>query len=166
MSKEVKKEEKAMLQMENSLFIPQVVELIGEGHMVTILARGNSMRPFIEDGRDELVLGQVDKLAVGDVVLAEIRKGLFVCHRVEKLENGIVTMRGDGNVEGTETFPADKVRAKLIKINRKGKTYNLQTSRLWRIYSAVWPRLFPVRRYLLALYRLLWLGQIPQRFKR
>lgn len=154
------------ISVENNIFLPQVVQLIEEGHKATIIARGNSMRPFIEDGRDKLVFGKVDHLAVGDVILAEVTEGHFVCHRIEKLENGIVTMRGDGNVTGTEVFSEGNVRAKLVQVVRKGKTYTLATSRLWKCYSSVWPQLLPVRRYLLALYRLLWLHQLPERWKR
>ena len=151
--------------VENNIFLPQVVQLIQEGHKATIIARGNSMRPFIEDGRDKLVFGEVDGLAVGDVILAEVTEGHFVCHRIEKMENGVVTMRGDGNVTGTEVFPVANVRAKLVQVVRKGKLYTLSTSRAWKCYSAVWPKLLPMRRYLLALYRLLWLHQMPERWK-
>ena len=154
------------LSVENSIFLPQVVQLIQEGHKATIIARGNSMRPFIEDGRDKLVFGKVDHLMVGDVILAEVEDGHFVCHRIESIKDGVVTMRGDGNVEGTEVFPEANVRAKLLQVVRKGKTYTLTNSRVWKCYSAVWPKLLPVRRYLLALYRLLWLHQLPQRWTR
>lgn len=152
------------LSVENSIFLPQVVQLIQEGHKATIIARGNSMRPFIEDGRDKLVFGMVDSLSVGDVILAEVTEGHFVCHRIEKIADKMVTMRGDGNVAGTEVFPEANVRAKLVQVVRKGKTYTLATSKAWKFYSSVWPKLLPVRRYLLALYRLLWLHQLPQRF--
>ena len=151
--------------VENRVFLPQVVQLIENGHTATIVARGNSMRPFIEDGRDKLVLGRVDSIAEGDVVLAEVSEGCFVCHRVDKVAGGMVTMRGDGNVVGTEVFPEEKVRAKLIQVIRNGKTYTLTTSRAWKLYSAIWPRLLPVRRYLLAFYRLFWLHQMPNKWK-
>ncbi|MBR6035917.1 MAG: S24/S26 family peptidase [Bacteroidaceae bacterium] len=154
------------LTVENAVFLPQVVQLIREGHTATMMARGNSMRPFIEDGRDKLVFGQVDTLAVGDVILAEVTEGHFVCHRIETIQSGLVTMRGDGNVAGTEVFPIANVRAKLLQVVRKGKTYTLATSRTWKYYSAVWPKLLPMRRYLLALYRLLWLHQWPERWKK
>lgn len=153
------------LLMHNDAFLPQVVELVKEGHEVTLLARGNSMRPFIEDGRDKLVFGKIDTLSVGDVILVEPTNGVFVCHRIEKIDNDTITMRGDGNVVGTETFSRDCVHAKLVKINRLGKTYDLKTSRTWKVYSAIWPRLLFARRYLLALYRLLWLHQLPNRWK-
>ena len=154
------------LSVENSIFLPQVVQLIQEGHKATIIARGNSMRPFIEDSRDKLVFGKVDHLMVGDVILAEVEDGHFVCHRIESIKDGVVTMRGDGNVEGIEVVPEANVGAKLLQVVRKGKTYTLTNSRVWKCYSAVWPKLLPMRRYLLALYRLLWLRQLPQRWTR
>ena len=36
----------------NDLLIPEVAELIRQGHTVTLTARGNSMNPFIVDRRD------------------------------------------------------------------------------------------------------------------
>ena len=151
--------------VDNSVFLPQIIRLIEEGHTATIVARGDSMRPFIEDGRDKLVLGKADSVRVGDVVLAELSEGHFVCHRVERISEGMITMRGDGNVEGTECFPEEKLRAKLLQVIRKGVTYTVATSRWWRLYSAVWPRLYSMRRYLLAFYRLVWLHQWPNRWK-
>ena len=148
-----------VLTLDNSVFLPQVVALINEGHLATIVARGNSMRPFIEDGRDKLVFGKAESFGVGDVILAEVTKGHFVCHRVESIDGDVVTMRGDGNVIGTETFHMADVRAKLLRVVRKGKVVTLADSKAWKVYSAIWPKLLPVRRYLLALYRLLWLHQ-------
>ena len=169
MSRQMKKIEREgqtpMLMFDNSVFIPLVLKEIEEGRSETsiIIARGVSMRPFIEDGRDKLVVGKVNSLAVGDVILAEVMPSIFICHRVVRIENGMVTMRGDGNVVGTETFPLEQARAKVVQVVRKGKTYTLATSKIWKVYSALWPRSSFLRRYLLALYRLLWMRQIPAR---
>jgi len=153
-------------QLQNSVFLPQVAELIREGHTVTITARGYSMMPFIEHNRDLLIFSKAGEVKVGDVVLAEIAKGVFVCHRVDALTGERLTLRGDGNVFGTESCTLGDVRARLAAVVRKGRRYDLDTSRAWRIYTSVWPHLLPVRRYLLALYRLLWNHQLPRRFRR
>lgn len=157
---------KRSVKVDNSVFLPELLQLIGEGHLVTISASGNSMRPFIEDGRDKLVFGAVDDLSVGDVILAEVERGRYVCHRIERMEGGIVTMRGDGVVDATERFAEEQVRAKLVRVIRKDKAYILATSRVWRCYSAMWMHLLPLRRYLLALYRLFWLHQLPVRWRK
>lgn len=161
------------LTLENSEFLPHLVELVNEGHLVTIIARGNSMRPFIEDSRDKLVFGKAVNVKVGDVILAEVEKGHYVCHRIEVLDGDKVVMRGDGNIPmpklnlpGTETFTRNEIRAKLVKVERLGKVYDIETSRTWKVYSAVWTSLLPMRRYLLSAYRLLWRGELPQRFRK
>lgn len=155
------------IQLQNDVFLPQVVELINEGHTVTIMARGNSMMPFIKDGRDSLIFSNLNlDIRVGEAVLAEIHKGVFVCHRIVEIKDGKVTLRGDGNVQGTETCRIEDVKARLVAVKRCGKYYDLRTSKAWKIYSFCWTRLLPLRRYLLALYRLLAMHQLPQRWQR
>lgn len=156
---------KKQLKVNNSVFLPELLQLVEKGHLVTILASGNSMRPFIEDGRDKLVFGKVENITVGDVILAEVEQGVYVCHRIETIEEGTITMRGDGVFNGTERLTKEQVRAKLVRVIRKENTYVLATSRVWKCYSAVWVSLLPLRRYLLALYRLFWLHQLPESWK-
>lgn len=152
--------------LQNSIFLPQVSEFLKEGKTVTLRARGYSMRPFIEHDRDDLVFAYTDKVQLRDVVLAEIYPGHFVCHRIEKIEGDRLTLRGDGNVRGTESCTLEEVRGKLIKVVRLGKTWNLQDSRFWHIYSLIWPKLLPIRRYLLAFNKIIFLHQFPERLKR
>lgn len=159
-------QEMSRLFLQNDRFLPVVSELLKSGQTVTLKARGYSMRPFIEHDRDDLIFAYTDTVRVRDVILAEIAKGHFVCHRVEKIEGNQITLRGDGNIRGTESCTLDDVRGKLIKVQRLGKTWNLETSRFWKIYSHVWPALLPVRRWLLAFNKLFILRQIPQRWKR
>lgn len=161
-----KKDEIEKKFFDNKEFLPIVYEYLKEGRTVTIRARGYSMRPFIEHDRDDLVLKYCDHVKERDVILAEIAKGHFVCHRIEKIEGQTITLRGDGNVRGTETCTLDDVRGKLVEVVRLGKVWNLESSRFWKIYSILWPRLLPVRRYLLAINKLFILRQIPDRWKR
>lgn len=153
--------------MQNDKFIPEICKLIDKGHQVTIRARGYSMRPFIEHNRDELVFGPVTRpVVVGDVVLAEINPGQYVCHRVDAVGDCRLRLRGDGNIYGTEICQRENVCAMLDGVIRFGKQYNLETSRTWKVYSWLWVRLLPVRRHLLAVYRVLWLHQIPNKIRR
>lgn len=155
-------EEKGVAFMQNELFIPELLKLIAVGHQVTIRARGYSMRPFVEHNRDELVFGPVTRpVRVGDVVLAEITPGHYVCHRVDAAGDTRLRLRGDGNIYGTEVCRREDVRAMLDAVVRKGHTYTLATSRAWHIYSWWWVRLLPARSHLLAIYRLLWFHQLP-----
>lgn len=150
----LKTEEK---QFANSLLLPEIVKMLNEGHSVTLLLRGYSMRPFLEDGRDKALLTQAHDVKVGDAVLAEIRPKHFVLHRIIKIEVHRVTLRGDGNL-GTEICNLEDVKASVVGFYRKGRTKLDKTDgKKWKIYSAIWTRLFPIRRYLLAAYRRIWI---------
>lgn len=132
------------------MLLPQVVALLDEGHTVTLPLRGRSMRPFLEDGRDKALLASIkEPPKVGDAVLAEVMPQHYVLHRIIDIDNGHVTLRGDGNL-GCEQCNVDDIRAKAIGFYRKGREKLDSTDGLkWRIYSWWWTRLFPVRRYLL-----------------
>ena len=98
------------LQMANALLLPEVIKLLQEGHTVTLPLRGNSMRPFLEDGRDKALLSIPKAIRVGDTVLAEITPGHYVLHRIVDISNGQVTLRGDGNF-ATEHCRLEDVKA-------------------------------------------------------
>ena len=84
------------VQMPNDVFLPFVIEQLNEGHTATLPLRGRSMRPFLEDGRDKALLQLCDHPQVGDAVLAEISKGLFVLHRIIRIEGRQTLDRTDG----------------------------------------------------------------------
>ena len=111
------------------------------------------MRPFLEDGRDKVILTPPREPKVGDVVLAEVREQTYALHRVIKIDNGTYTMRGDGNpLRMTEQFTYGNIIGLADGFIRKGKTVSTG-SRKWRWYSATWNVLKPLRRILLAIYR-------------
>ena len=147
--------------MRNDVLLPFVVEQLQAGHTVTLPLRGRSMRPFLEDGRDKALLKLCDHPQVGDAVLAEISKGLFVLHRIIRIEGRQVTLRGDGNLSDEHCMLSD-IRAKAVGFYRKGRqTLDRTDGRKWRLYSWWWTRLYPLRRYLLFIIY----PHIPQRFK-
>ena len=150
MNKQIKQK-----RVNNHLFMQEITRMFRqEGKKsVTFIVRGFSMRPFLEDGRDKVVLSPPREPKIGDVVLAEISEKRYALHRVIKVENGIYTMRGDGNpLRMTEQFTQDKIIGLADGFIRKGKFVSTD-SRQWRCYSAVWNILKPLRRILLAIYR-------------
>ena len=44
----------------NSILLPEIVKLMNEGHTVTLLLKGYCMRPFLENGRDVVLLKKGD----------------------------------------------------------------------------------------------------------
>ena len=147
------------VKLPNEIFLKEVRALIANGHDVTLRVRGVSMRPFLEDRRDKIVLTRPKTPKVGDAVLAEIAPGKYVYHRIIKMEDGKVTLRGDGNVYGTEQCTIKDIAASTKEFIRKGKPYSPE-SRAWWWYSALWPSNALVRRVLLAIHR-----RLPRRWK-
>ncbi len=145
------------VKMANSVLLPEIVRLLNEGHTVTLRLRGFSMRPFLEDGRDKALLTKAVNPKVGDPVLAEIEPKHFVLHRIISIQGDNVVLRGDGNL-GVEHCKLGDVKGAVIGFYRKGRTKLDRTDgKKWRAYSWVWTRLYPIRRYLLAFYRRIWL---------
>lgn len=146
----------------NEILIPQIKAMIDEGRTVTFRVRGRSMRPMIEGDRDSVVLvpctGEVKK---DDIILAEVSPKRYVLHRIIKVDGDTLTMRGDGNLLGTETFRRSDVIGRAEAFIRKGKRLEMN-SRKWKIYSWFWARMLPVRRYLIFIIY----PHVPQRFKK
>lgn len=144
---------KIVIQLQNSVFLPEVVKFLEEGHTITLRLKGYSMRPFLENERDKALLNKAGALKVGDPVLAEISHGHFVLHRIVSISGDDVTLLGDGNLSPEHCKSAD-IKGSVIGFYRKGRGILDRTDgRKWLIYSWFWMRLLPVRRYLLAIHR-------------
>jgi len=144
------------LSIPNDILIPQIKRMIDEGKSVTFLVKGYSMRLFLENNRDKVILAPCDKDMVkpGDVVLAEVGKGVYVLHRIVGRTADVLTLKGDGNIRGTETCRTADVIGLATGFYRKGRTRpDLVTGWKWKAYSFIWLRLSPFRRYILAVYR-------------
>ena len=140
------------VELPNEFFLKEVRTLIADGRDVTLRVRGVSMRPFLEDRRDKIVLTRLEKAKVGDAVLAEIAPGKYVYHRIVRIDGNRVTLRGDGNVYGTEQCELKDIAAATKELIRKERHYSPE-GMAWRWYSALWPSNVLMRRVLLAVHR-------------
>ena len=145
------------LVIDNNILIPEVIRLINSGHSVTLPLKGYSMRPFLESERDNALLVRVSNPKVGDPVLAEVAQGRYVLHRIISIDGDDVVLRGDGNM-GTERCRLSDIKASVKGFYRKGRSKLDSTNGMkWKTYSWLWMRLYPVRRWLLAFHRHVWL---------
>lgn len=141
----------------------EIRQLVAEGISTTITVKGNSMNPFIVDGRDRITLGPFkdNELRRGCVALVRDIRGEYLVHRVIARDGDMVTLLGDGNVRGTEKAHVSDVIALMRSVERKGRTVSVDGF-VWRSYSWLWMLLEPVRRWPLALWRKLFLPRKPQ----
>ncbi len=138
----------------NNKLIPEIIKMIDSGHSVTLGLRGYSMRPFLEDRRDKALLVKPKTISVGDVVLAEITPGLYALHRIINIKGDNITLRGDGNLNDEHCLRSD-IHGFAEGFYRKGsERMDSVKSSKWRVYSYIWTRLYPIRRYLLFAYRI------------
>ena len=140
--------------MNDYRIIDDALKLMNEGYSVTLPVAGRSMLPFIIGGRESVILAKPENLKRGVVALAWIEQRRYVLHRIEKIEQDKVTLMGDGNILGREYCTLADVRAIATHVvDASHRNHDLYTP--WRcLASKLWWTLLPVRRYLLAIYRL------------
>lgn len=143
--------------MENkdNVILEEAIGLVAEGRKVIFPVNGASMLPFIIGGRESVELESPAELCVGDVVLAWVDDCRYVVHRIIMIAGNRLILQGDGNTHGVERCGMDDVKAKVTHVvDCHGRRRNLYSP--WRRFAArVWYYLRPIRRYLLAIYRLI-----------
>lgn len=140
------------LELPNDAFLGLVAEKLAQGHTAIIWVKGYSMRPFIEFGRDKVKLAARKTYKVGDAVLAQILPGVYVLHRIIRIEGSSVTLQGDGNLRGTEHCRMTDICGVVTEYIRPGRTIPADDSKLCNRIR-IWRRLRPMRRILLLIYK-------------
>ena len=134
------------MKIPNGVLFEEVAAVLQEGREAVILPTGKSMRPFIREGVDRVVLRKKDSFEIGDIVLAHFG-GRYILHRIVALDGDAVTLMGDGNLKGQEKGRTDGIVGTVTAVIRPdGRRRVPGKGRLWRALK-------PVRRYLLAIYR-------------
>jgi len=143
------------ISLPNPLFFAMVREEIAAGREIRIGAKGGSMRPFIRDGRDELILRPCNEHSFrkGSILLAELGEQRQVAHRVSHMAGEKITLRGDANLKQTELCDRREVIAEVVAVVRKGKRVDKGSLR-WNCYRYLWPKAPFMRRVALKLYSL------------
>ena len=103
---------------------------------VWLRVQGTSMRPFLRDSRDTVILRKPDKLEIGDIVVFK-RKETYIMHRIIETGNGYITTLGDNLKVPEKNIPFENVCAKVIGAVRDGKRIN-PDSAVWKFYSRVY----------------------------
>lgn len=135
------------MEKSNELLIPEFERLIKLGHMVEFIPKGESMRPFIEGGRDKVFLAPCPEVKVGIVVLAKVNDA-YVLHRIYQIRGKKIILRGDGNLEGYEVCMASDIIGRVVQLRKKGgKRVPMKKARVWRHLPTC------VKKFYLKLYR-------------
>lgn len=150
-------------QVANDILIPEIERLLREGREVRFTPSGVSMRPFIEGGRDTVLLRKLPTVRVGDACLVRTSEGRYVLHRViavtsetrntrntsktSETSTTRITLMGDGNLRGVETCTLDDVIGTVVRVESPGGR------RKYLGRGRIWYHLLPLRWLLLKVYR-------------
>ena len=139
--------------VDDALILSEAIRLVSEGVEVIFPVNGRSMRPFIEGGRDSVLLVRPVDVKPMDVVLARVGDGHYVGHRILSIEGERVTLMGDGNLQGREACECKEIYAKVTHVvTPNGKKILLYTP-FRHFVQKLWVKVLPLRKYLLKLYR-------------
>lgn len=123
----------------NKVYMAFLEEQIALGSSVEMRLIGFSMRPFLRNGKDDIVLSPMEGVTIrkGMVVLFRSH-GTHILHRVRRVEkNGRLVIKGDGNYRKTEYATTRDVVAWVSRVipNGRGRGFAYGSLR-WHLRSA------------------------------
>lgn len=134
-----------------NVLLKEVDSLLSEGYTVTIQGQGKSMRPFIHDSKDRVVLNKSKEgYHVGDIVLARMQDDAYLLHRIYAIRGDKYILMGDGNVYAKEECHLDDICGRATHIIREGHSYACSSPNAQR-QAQLWRWFLPIRRILLFL---------------
>lgn len=141
--------------IDTGTYISTLVDLIRDGHEVSLSVFGSSMTPFLGDGRDRVFLRKPDgKLKKGDIVLYRRKNGDYVLHRICRVKKQAerYDMIGDAQTKIEKDIRREQIYAKAVRIERKGK-FKTPGSLYWLFFQYIWVRIIPMRHLILQIYK-------------
>lgn len=110
---------------------------------------GDSMMPFIRQGRDVLVISRTEgRLKRYDVPLYKRDSGQYVLHRILKVRENDYVICGDNRWNREYGITDRHIIGVLTGVIRDGKEIPV-TDRKYRIYVHLWCDFFPVRAFII-----------------
>ena len=111
---------------------------IDRGQSVEISPRGHSMRPFIVEGRDSVVLSKIETIKKYDILLYRRENGEYVLHRVIKCKDTF-TFIGDNQLVCEKGIPRESILAVVSGVRRRDNLI-ARGSLKYRIYAIYYHR--------------------------
>lgn len=133
-----------------------IESIVEPGALFKMHVKGHSMLPLLGFGDDEIVLRRTytEDEIMGRIAMFRADDGHIIVHRVIDVSNGIVTLRGDGNLLQCERCKREEIIGVVESVVRSSGESVSCTTRSWRRKERIWlgtPRV--VRRYALAILR-------------
>lgn len=147
------------LLLPNASLLGEVENMLADGRSIMLKATGNSMLPFIVGGRDSVLVRRpsgIQALQVWQIALAHLPDSRYVLHRIVRIHGAEIVLMGDGNLKETESCRFPDITGVVTRIIRNGRYVDCDAGGE-RCKAKIWGRLLPIRRYLLYIYRRVWI---------
>ncbi|CDR31371.1 signal peptidase I [Acholeplasma oculi] len=132
--------------LKNDAFMALIIEHLNLGQEVSFIVKGTSMMPFFKNMRTEVIVKKFSSYKKNDVVLFTF-EGKELLHRIIKIDQDQVTLRGDGSYQ-KEVILMHEIHGKVIRFKTRGKkiwAYGFK-HRLWNILYFMRPVLLKLVR--------------------
>ena len=127
--------------------VPIIEEYTSRSKEVIFTAKGNSMRPLLRNGKDQLILRGYngEELPMGTVVLYQRADMSFSAHRiVGKNDKGFVMM-GDFQTIREEGIMPSSIKAVVVGFIKNGREFSVQNKR-YLCYVRFWMKSKVIRK--------------------
>lgn len=129
-----------------------LLDVLNECGTVKLPVQGRSMRPFLKEGRDSVILNRPDgNYKKGDIVVYK-RGSAYIMHRIISVNDNSVSIIGDNEINPDNGVCRDNIAAVVKEVYRNGKMLN-SGSFIWKFYEKVYINL-TVRKIILKLHRI------------
>ena len=119
-------------------------QILAEQGTLVYKTKGVSMRPMLRQDRDLVhIVPPAGRLKKYDVAFYRRASGLYVLHRVVKVNETGYAIRGDNCID-TEQVGEEQLLGVLTAFQRNGKTVPV-TAPGYRLYARLWCWIYPVR---------------------
>lgn len=135
-------------------FAEIIEDTVKSGGIVPLIVTGNSMRPFMHDGKNTVWLRACKETDFkrGEILLFRRTGGAIVLHRIRKVsDDGNLIMNGDAQY-WCESIKKEQALAVVEFIETNGKK-KACSSLLYRAKIEMWQLLKPLRPYIFAVHR-------------
>lgn len=125
--------------LHNESFFSHIMIEINAGHQVIIPSKGNSMLPFIRPATDKIELSPLNEKSIkkGNIVLAKTESDNYIIHRIEKIVEDMITLRGDGNLITREYCKKNNIIAEVTTIIRNERRIKKNAFK-WKLHKRLW----------------------------
>lgn len=143
-----------MKKVDTREYLDRIVSLLTEKDGAVIPVAGNSMEPFLKNGRDQVYLvkpEQNTQYQPGDIVLFQRKNGQYVLHRIAMASDTLLMIRGDNQLTA-EPVGIQRVRARVIRARRNGK-WMTPKNLVWKFFAGPWNRWIWLRKLAALIHR-------------